>query len=106
MKHFLLIILLYLLSKGNAQEVLVIQINAKWNKSNTVDLHSLHSCKYIFAWLEDQPPQISQTVSSVPTIVVYRDKVPIQQYAAGLDLKLHVTTEEVQRLVNACKYDQ
>lgn len=104
MRHFLLIIFLYLLSRGNAQEVLVVQINAKWNRSNTlIDLRNLKNCEYVFGWLEDQPYDIQSSVQSVPVVVVYKDNVPQRQYAGDITLRLSTTFEEIQRLVNSLK---
>ena len=104
MRHFLLIVFLYLLSIGNAQEVIVVQINAKWNKSNTlIELRNLKNCEYVFGWLEDQPYDIQSSIQSVPVVVVYKDNVPKQQYGADITLRLSTTFEEIQRLVNSLK---
>ena len=104
MRHFLLIILLYFLSRGNAQDVLVVQINAKWNKANTAtDLRGLKGCEYVFGWLEDQPYEIQSSIVSVPVVVVYKDKVAKMQYSADISLQLNATFEEIQTLVNSLK---
>jgi hypothetical protein len=104
MKWIVSILALSLSSLALAQDVTVIQINAKWNKSNTVDsLRNLRGCEYVFGWLENQPYQIQNTISSVPVVVVYKDNVARRQYTAGITLKLSATFEEIQTLVNSLK---
>ncbi len=79
-----------------------IQINAKWNRSNTVDeLRNLRGCEYVFGWLENQPREIQSTIASVPVVVVYKDNIAKQQYAADITLKLNATLEEIQKLVDS-----
>ena len=104
MKWLILKIALLLSSLGLAQDVTVVQINAKWNRSNTMDsLRNLSGCEYVFGWLENQPHQIQSTIASVPVVVVYKDNVARQQYAADITLKLNATFEEIQTLVNSLK---
>jgi hypothetical protein len=92
------------LSLGLSAQVTVVQINAKWNKSNTLEeLRSLKNCEYVFGWLEDQPPAMQSSIISVPVVVVYKDNIPKQQYAADISLKLNTTFEEIQNLVNSLK---
>ena len=104
MKWLILKIALLLSSLGLAQDVTVVQINAKWNRSNTMDsLRNLSGCEYVFGWLENQPHQIQSTIASVPVVVVYKDNVARQQYAADITLRLNATFEEIQTLVNSLK---
>jgi hypothetical protein len=92
------------LSLGLSAQVTVVQINAKWNKSNTLEeLRDLKNCEYVFGWLENQPYSIQSSISSVPLVVVYKDNIPKQQYAADISLKLNTTFEEIQSLVNSLK---
>jgi len=93
---------LLLSSLVSAQDVVVVQINAKWNRANTLeDLRYLKNCKYVFGWLENQPHDIQASVQAVPIIVVYKDDVPCMQYAANIMLKPSVTASEVQSFVNS-----
>lgn len=104
MKWIVATLALFFSSLALAQDVTVIQINAKWNRSNTVEeLRNLKGCDYVFGWLENQPYEIKSTIASVPVVVVYKDNVARQQYAAGITLKLNATFEEVQALVNSLK---
>lgn len=89
---------------GTAQDVTVIQINAKWNRANTLEeLRDLENCEYVFGWLEDQPYEIQSNVVSLPVVVVYKDKTPQMQYTGDISLKLNATFEEIQTLVNSLK---
>jgi hypothetical protein len=104
MKWKIATIALLFSSLGLAQDVTVVQINAKWNKSNTVDeLRNLKNCEYVFGWLENQPHEIQSSVVSVPVVVVYKGDVPKMQYVADITLKLGATFDEIQALVNALK---
>ena len=104
MKWWIATTALLLSSLVFAQDVTVVQINAKWNKSNTMDsLRNLSGCEYVFGWLENQTHEIQSSIASVPVVVVYKDNVARQQYAAGITLKLNATFEEIQTLVNSLK---
>jgi len=102
MKWWIVTTALLLSSLALAQDVTVVQINAKWNRSNTMDsLRNLSGCEYVFGWLENQPYQIQSSISSVPVVVVYKDNVPQQQYVGDISLRLSATFEEIQTLVNS-----
>lgn len=104
MRWLVVIIALFFTSLATAQDVTVIQINAKWNRDNTVEgLRDLENCEYVFGWLEDQPHEIQSSIISLPVVVVYKDNIPKQQYAGGISLKLNATFEEIQTLVNSLK---
>ena len=104
MKWWIATIALLLSSLGLAQDVTVVQINAKWNRSNTAEeLRELENCEYVFGWLEDQPYDIQKSIVSVPVVVVYKDKTPRMQYTGDISLRLNATFEEIQTLVNSLK---
>jgi len=104
MKWIVSILALSLSSLALAQDVVVVQINAKWNKSNTLEeLRDLENCEYVFGWLENQPYSIQSSITSLPVVVVYRDNIPQQQYVGDITLRLSATFEEIQALVNALK---
>ena len=104
MKWWIATIALLFSSLGLAQDVVVVQINAKWNKANTSEeLRNLSNCEYVFGWLENQPHEIQSNIVSVPVVVVYKAGIPRMQYVAGINLQLGVTFDEIQALVNALK---
>lgn len=102
MRWIVSILALSLSSLALAQDVVVVQINAKWNKSNTlVELRDLKNCQYVFGWLENQPYSVQSSISSIPVVVVYKDNIPQQQYVGDITLRLSATFEEIQTLVNS-----
>lgn len=104
MNQLVATVALFFSSWGSAQDVTVVQINAKWNRSNTAEeLRELDNCEYVFGWLEDQPYDIQKSIVSVPVVVVYKDKTPKMQYTGDISLRLSATFEEIQTLVNSLK---
>ena len=102
MKWIVSVLALSLSSLALAQDVVVVQINAKWNRSNTLEeLRDLDNCEYVFGWLENQPHNIQSSITSLPVVVVYRDNIPQQQYVGDITLRLSATFEEIQTLVNS-----
>ena len=71
-------------------EVVVMQINAKWNKHHNVDLKGLQGCKVEFGWLEDQPKSLQSQVKTVPIVVVFKNGTPIKQWNADLTFTLEI----------------
>ena len=68
MRWLIATIALLFSSLGLAQDVTVLQINAKWNKSNTVEeLRNLDNCEYVFGWLENQPYEIQSKIQAIDT---------------------------------------
>lgn len=83
-----------------AQQFTVVQINARWNERNKVDLpFRIEGANVVYGYLEDQPESLKKQVKSVPVILVYKGSDPIGQFTAGLDLKLNVTKEEIAELI-------
>ena len=111
MKSFLIIfsfsaLLLGAVASVNTEKnpIKVVQINAKWNAKNTrTDLANLSGCDYAFGWLEDQPKEIQETVTSVPVVVIYNKDVPAVQYVADISLSLRVPFDEIQNKVSELK---
>ena len=87
-------------AKVDNNTILVMQINAKWNESHTLDLKGLKGCRYVYAYLEDQPENIKKQISTVPVILVYKDNQVSYQWVADLSFKLNIKPEDVQKLVN------
>ena len=81
-------------------EVVVMQINAKWNKHHNIDLKELKGCKVEFGWLEDQPKSLQSQVKTVPIVVVFKNGTPIKQWNADLSFTLDVNLSEIQSVVN------
>lgn len=87
----------------SAKKITVMQINAKWNKQNNIDLGNLIGCDVKFAWLEDQPKSIKESVQTVPIVVIYNGIKPVRQWSADLSFKLQVDLNEIQKTVNSIR---
>jgi len=85
---------------GTSQEVVVLQVNAKWNRQHNINLNSLVGCDVQFAWLEEQHEEFKRQIQTVPIIVVYHNNKPIRQWSADLSFSLDVDLNEIQSVVN------
>ena len=89
------------LNKDVADDVVVMQINARWNKHHNIDLKELKGCKVEFGWLEDQPKSLQKQVQTVPIVVIFKNNKPIRQWAADISFTLKIDLEEVQSVVDS-----
>ena len=109
MRTFILILaLLFLPSSVNpnpieSKSITVMQINAKWNKQNNINLENLIGCRVQFAWLEDQPQSLKKAIQTVPIVVIYDGNKPVRQWSADLSFKLDVDLNEIQKTINSIK---
>lgn len=87
---------------ASAQEKLtVIHFNYKWNQRNDYNLRGLENCKVQYAWLEEQPQKIVETIKTVPVIVILdRNGKVKMQYAADLSFKIQASKEDIQKSIN------
>jgi hypothetical protein len=83
-----------------SNDITVLQINARWNQNKTIDLNGLIGCKVQFAWLESQSNKMKSEIQTVPTIVVYKDSRPVQQWAADLSFSLDIDVNEIQNFID------
>ena len=102
MKQFITIISLLFAFAVNAQDITVIQFNAKWNSHNTNDnIEKIKRAEYKFAYLENQSPALQKSIKAVPTVVIYKDGKPIKVFKGDLTMTLSIRLEEVQAVVDA-----
>lgn len=108
MKNIILILFILFGFFVNAQDkVTVIHFNYKWNDRNNYNLRGLQNAKVQYAWLEDQPENIVETIRTVPVIVILgKDGKVKMQYAADLTFKIQATREDIQKSVNRILLDQ
>ena len=108
MKNIILILFMLFGLFVNAQDkVTVIHFNYKWNDRNNYNLRGLENAKVQYAWLEDQPENIVETIKTVPVIVILgKDGRVKMQYAADLSFKIQATREDIQKSVNRILLDQ
>jgi|TARA_R110002012_G_scaffold69432_2_gene179792 hypothetical protein len=102
MRNLILIAFMLFSFLATAQEKLtVIHFNYKWNSRNDYNLRGLQNCKVQYAWLEDQPENIVETIKTVPVIVILgRDGKVKMQYAADLSFKIQASKEDIQKSIN------
>ena len=103
MRNLIIILFLFFSYTSYSQQIRVVQINAKWNEKNTLYLEDLRSCKYDYAWLEDQGPKLKSQIKSVPVILIEKDGKIVRTFQAGLDFKLAVTRGDIQDVVYELK---
>ena len=100
-----ILLLLIPLSTGNFSEkerpeYTVLHINAKWNQMNNVNLDVIPNCRLKYAFLEDQPKEIQQSIQYVPHIILLKNNRPIAQWSADISFKLNITTQEIVRVID------
>jgi hypothetical protein len=99
---FLVFLLFTPTSLGNVEssDITVLQINARWNKNNDINLNSLVGCKVQYVLLERQSKDFKKQIQYVPVVVVYKGNKPIKQWSADLSFKLNVDINEIQNFVD------
>lgn len=99
MKKILILITLLTSLNSYCQKFTLLEINAKWNSNNSLPVNQMAGIKIGFAWLEDQPKSIQESVKSVPTLILMKDGRNAAQWQAGIDLKLRVTEKEIKEAI-------
>lgn len=85
-------------------QVKVIHFNYKWNDRNNYNIRGLQNAKLQYAWLEEQPESVKQSITAVPVIVVIgKDGKVKGQFSADLSFEIKATREEIQALINKVK---
>ena len=105
MKKFILCVIFVLVAVCvKAQDITVLQINAKWNEKNNYDLSGLNGVVVKFSYLKDQPKDIQKGITSVPVIVIMDKTCRIRmQYIADLSFKINVSNMEIQNTIDRIK---
>ncbi|MAI23823.1 MAG: hypothetical protein CL828_07170 [Crocinitomicaceae bacterium] len=102
MRNIFTTLLMIVFFGAMAQNITVVQINAKWNKVNDFKITDLpSSVKYKFAYLEDQNNEVKSQIQAVPVIIVYKGSEPVKQWNANLSFKLEVKEEDIIAAVRA-----
>jgi hypothetical protein len=97
---YLTFIALFLTLNLSAQEYSLLEINAKWNAKNNLPQKELAGLDIKFAWLENQPQVIQESVKAVPMLILMKDGRPIHQWQAGINLKLAITDEDIKKILS------
>ena len=85
-----------------AQEAAVVHINAEFNKSNDwYGMKSLDNVRLYNGYVESNPAmQDKYSITKVPTLILFHKGQEVQRWEGGLDMKLNVTTKEVQEAID------
>ena len=108
MRNLIIIVFMLFGFLANAQDkITVIHFNYKWNSKNDYNLRGLQNAKVQYAWLEEQPENIVETIRTVPVIVILgKDGKVKMQYAADLTFKIQATKEDIQKSINRILIDK
>lgn len=100
MKTLLFFLLLSIPSFGQNA---LIHINAEFNKSNDwYGLEIIEGIKVYNGYIDQNPAiQNKYNITKVPTLILFRDGEEIERWEAGLDMKLHITSSDVQKEINS-----
>jgi len=88
-------------SKEKTHSITVLQINAKWNKKNAVNIDKLHNCNKEWAYLEDQNGDIKKKFAKIPFIIIKKENQPLLTWEGNIMFEPTVTLEELQDHVNS-----
>ena len=99
MKRFFFIILLISSKSLFCQTYTLLEINSKWNASNTVNIDAIKGVNHLVVYLEDQPKSVQDRIKSVPVLILYKDNAAIKQWNADISFKLTVPKEEVIKII-------
>ncbi len=102
MRVLILALLFSVFSYG--QEITTVHFNYKWNESNAYNrLERLKNTKVQYAYVEEQSENLKRSIKSVPTIVVYLENKPIARFEAGLTMKINVSLDSIQTIIDKHK---
>ena len=100
---YMLIIVFMLLSSICFSQIKVVQFNAGWNKANDIPwVMSLKDCKTkAYTDIAANPDEAKKyKISSVPTIIIFKDGEEVARFQADLSFKMVATKEEVQEEID------
>tara|TARA_R100000458_G_C8181421_1_gene178323 strand:- start:237 stop:611 length:375 start_codon:yes stop_codon:yes gene_type:complete len=81
-------------------DICVVQFNASWNESNSVDyLDKLTDCEVMNVNIDEGTYQSDYKIVVVPTIVVFNGK-EVERFQANIMMQMEATREEVQESID------
>ena len=91
------------LSCGN--NICVVEFNAGWNEENSITwLNGLTNCGIVRISLDankvTQSQQKDYDITSVPTIIIFREGVELARFNADISLKSVATKEDIQKIID------
>lgn len=102
MRTLILALLLSTFTYG--QDLNIVHFNYEWNSGKAYKgLDRLKGVKVQYAYIEQQSDAIRKSIKSVPTIVIYKNSVPVEVIDGGLKMKIEMSLEELQRIIDSYK---
>ena len=85
-------------------DICVVQFNASWNASNSVDyLAKLTDCEVMNVNIDEGTYQSDYEIVVVPTIIVFNGK-EVERFQANIMMQMEATRKEVQSVVDEIIY--
>ena len=106
-----LLLMLFMLVGGTVlsqnmcnSDICVVQFNASWNTSNSVDyLDKLTDCEVMNVNIDEGTYQSDYEIVVVPTIIVFNGK-EVERFQANIMMQMEATRKEVQSVVDEIIY--
>ena len=106
-----LLLMLFMLVGGTVlsqnmcnSDICVVQFNASWNASNSVDyLGELTDCEVMNVNIDEGTYQSDYEIVVVPTIIVFNGK-EVERFQANIMMQMEATCKEVQSVVDEIIY--
>ena len=97
------IVIAFVLSFSAKAQIRLVHINAEFNQSNDwYGLEVVDGIKVYNGYIDKSPGiQKKYNITKVPTLILYRDGKEIERWEAGLDMKLHVSANEIQKEIDS-----
>ena len=85
-------------------DICVVQFNASWNASNSVDyLDKLTDCEVMNVNIDEGTYQSDYEIVVVPTIIIFNGK-EVERFQANIMMQIEATRKEVQNVVDEIIY--
>ena len=106
-----LLLMLFMLVGGTVlsqnmcnSDICVVQFNASWNASNSVNyLDKLTDCEVMNVNIDEGTYQSDYEIVVVPTIIVFNGK-EVERFQANIMMQMEATRKEVQSVVDEIIY--
>tara|TARA_E500000305_G_C4013531_1_gene234172 strand:+ start:1165 stop:1533 length:369 start_codon:yes stop_codon:yes gene_type:complete len=85
-------------------DICVVQFNASWNASNSVDyLGELTDCEIMNVNIDEGTYQTDYKIVVVPTIIVFNGK-EVERFQANIMMEIEATKKDVQGVIDEIIY--
>ena len=106
-----LLLMLFMFVAGTAfgqnmcnSDICVVQFNASWNASNSVDyLDKLTDCEVMDISIDEGTYQSDYKIVVVPTIIVFNGK-EVERFQANIMMQMEATRKDVQNAIDNIIY--